>query len=118
MGLVEDLEEASRQLPLQVREVLPGDLELVVSGSTWSLTILCPMQLRTPSAVFEWDSQGLADAVWELIGLNLEAIEAVRGNPLFKFEGGYVIAVRADTDFDPWVLRVPGLILVGTMPRE
>jgi hypothetical protein len=28
-------------------------------------------------------------------------------------DGGIRIEVHADTDLDPWVLRLPGLIIVG-----
>jgi hypothetical protein len=34
-------------------------------------------------------------------------------DPVFVFDNDIRLTVRADTDLDPWVLRLPGLIVVG-----
>jgi hypothetical protein len=39
-------------------------------------------------------------------------------DPVFHFEGGFTLALHADTDLDPWVLSFPAteLVLVGRAP--
>lgn len=118
MSVTAALTDASDALPLRVREVIPSSTNFVVSGIDWNLMVMCPVRFWTREAVLGWESSDLEDRLWDLVGQQLESIQVVHGDPVFGFSGGYKIEVFADTDIDPWVLRVPGSIVVGQIPER
>lgn len=110
------LAPALSALPLRVREVLPETTNFVVSGDGWRLLVMCPVRYRTPHDVLGWESEDLQDRLWDLIGQDLVAIDVRHGDPVFRFSNGYAIEVFADAAVDPWVLHVPGVVIVGEIP--
>lgn len=117
MSVGEALLEAAAVLPLRVREVETASTNFVAWGAEWNLMVMCPMRFRTPEAVFGWESEDLSDRLWDLIGHDLTDIRAADKDPVLTFSGGYVLELFADTDLDPWVLHVPGIVVVGAIPE-
>jgi hypothetical protein len=104
--------------PLRVRKIVYLDPVLTLVGDDWSLSLRCPWQLRHSGAVLTtWDRDDAEDVAAGLVGASIESASYARsGNPkdpAFQISGGLSLEVAADTDLDPWVMRVPGGIFVG-----
>lgn len=107
-------------LPLLVKEIDYSDPSFVLIGDGWSLSLLCPWRVRRGRDLwFSWSSDNVADLVWELVGLNIEnARTDDRGDPTFELSGNLALDVFPDSDFDPWVMRLPNKTLVGQVSRS
>ncbi len=104
--------------PLRIEEILYWDPVLTLLGENWSLSLVCPWQLRHGDTVLTaWDEDDVEDVAWDLIGASIESASyAPSGNPkdpAFQISGGLSLEVEADTDLDPWSMRVPGGIFIG-----
>ena len=82
---------------------------------------MCPWEIRGPDGGFTWESESIEDEVWELVGhslLSVSAMDVDLVDPVFDLSGGISIRVSADTDLDPWTLRLPHVVLVGRQGAE
>lgn len=107
----------SRQLPLKVDSVEVEDPIVTLIGAVWSLSLACPWELLDSEVVLTaWDRSDAGDAIWDLVGRELVDVQRARNfvDPIFRFCGDIDLAIAADTDLDPWVLRVAGRTFVGT----
>lgn len=103
-------------LPLLVRGVEVNDPILTLYGEEWSLTVMCPWTLTGSGFVTSWESENIEDDAWSLIGLSIVAVSAVHPSaidPIFVLEGDVELAIHADTDYDPWALTLPDVVIVG-----
>lgn len=108
-------EQLAGVVPLQVREVEFDDPLVTIFGADWSLNLSCPWDLVTTQGTVGWEDPRLEDAVWDLVGLWLRRIGwSDDGNPIFVFDQDYRVVVHAETDIDPWALRVPDFVFVGS----
>jgi hypothetical protein len=113
--------EIVRSLPLAVRGVEVTDPVITVFGDEWSLTVMCPWVLTGPEDSISWESEQIEDKIWDLIGLSIVSVSATDPDvtdPVFHFEGGFELAIHADTDIDPWSLALPQLVVVGRAARR
>jgi hypothetical protein len=112
--MTDDVAEALRaDLPQQIRGVEVNDPVLTLYGDGWSLTLMCPWTVDGPDGRFDWESESIEDQAWELVGHSLQAVSPTEVDPVFEFSGGLSIRVSADTDLDPWTLRLPHVLVVG-----
>lgn len=103
-------------LPLRIDEVSYSDPVLGLSGDGWWLSLMCPWLVTGPDLRYSWDSDTVEDDAWDLVGHSIVAVsfaEDVTVDPVFEIEGGISLAVRADSDWDPWTMQVPGLVVIG-----
>lgn len=106
----------SAALPLVVQGMEVNDPVVTLYGDEWSLTIMCPWTLQGPGVEIDWESGSIEAVVPTLMGRALEfvsAAEHITVDPTFHFSGSVELAVRADTDLDPWALAVPGIVVTG-----
>lgn len=105
--------EINSELPVRVAELSYNDPFLTVFGSGWSLNLACPWKGTIASPEVSWDDDDVEDLAWELIGTGLISVDdGAPGEIDFRFTDA-VLHVRPDTDLDPWVLRLPGVVAVG-----
>lgn len=116
-----DVREAvASLLPLQLEHVDYNDPMVVLSGPGWSLSIACPWRLmRADKLATSYGDEGAAEVVAALAGGEVVALESVAadrasGDLRVTLSNAAVIELFADTDLDPWVLRLPDQTLVGT----
>ena len=112
--MTDDVAEAIRtDLPRQVRGLEVNDPVLTLYGDDWSLTLMCPWKVEGPGGGFGWESESIEDDAWELVGQSLLSVSPTDVDPVFELSGGFSITVSADTDLDPWTLRLPHVLVVG-----
>jgi len=107
----------SARLPLAIEQATYADPVLAFAGPDWSLSIACPWRLRGEDGVISAFGAHDAEArVSSLAGGELIGISATGelGDPIFELSGGLQLEVFADTDLDPWVMRLPSHTFVGT----
>ncbi|HWM56964.1 MAG TPA: hypothetical protein VNO83_03935 [Pseudonocardia sp.] len=108
---------AQAALPRTIRGIEFNDPVLSMHGEEWSLALMCPWRIDGPGRSYTWESETIEDDAWDLSGHSLVAVSSDSPDivdPVFVLDGGIRIEVHADTDLDPWVLRLPGgLIIVG-----
>lgn len=107
----------SAALPLVVGGIDVNDPVLTLYGDEWSLSVVCPWRLQGPGVEIDWESASIEAVVLTLMGRTLESVSAAEDitlDPTFHFSGSVELAVRADTDLDPWALAVPGIVVTGT----
>ncbi len=113
---LEDL--VARSLPLRIGRVDVNDPVVSLSGEGWFLSIACPWDLVGPDVVFDWETDPFDEVLQKLVGTSLQSVTAegeLLVDPVFHFDSGISIVVRADSDLDPWVFRIQGIVLVGRM---
>lgn len=107
--------EINAGLPVTVAELEYSDPILTIFGMEWSLSLRCPWSGVIASRQVSWEDDYVEDRAWDLIGTNLITVEdGVAGEIKFRFSNA-ILHVHADTDIDPWVLRLPRLIAIGQM---
>jgi hypothetical protein len=120
--MTDDVAEAIRtDLPRQVRGLEVNDPVLTLYGDDWSLTLMCSWKVEGPGGGFGWESESIEDEAWELVGRSLLSVSPTDVDPVFQLSGGFSITVFADTDLDPWTLRLPHALVVGrhaTAPND
>lgn len=99
-------------LPVRVDGVEVQDPILTLYGEGWALTIACPWQGTIGGRALSWEDGDLEDRSWDLVGEELVAVRQDGPAVEFRFSTGTLIA-SADTDMDPWVLELPGGLVVG-----
>jgi hypothetical protein len=108
-------------LPLRIAEVAYSDPTVSLLGRQWSLTLVCRWRLESPTGPwFSWDDDHVEDLVWELAGHSITGVERRESSddPVFLLDGGLRLVVIADTDPDPWILRLADLVIVGGRAAE
>ncbi len=99
-------------LPVRIDGVEVQDPILTLFGEGWALTIACPWEGTIGGRALTWEDDDLEDRCWDLIGQDLVALRQEGPAVEFEFSTGTLIAT-ADTDVDPWVLQLPGGLVVG-----
>jgi hypothetical protein len=99
-------------LPVRVEGIEVQDPVLVLFGEQWSLTVACPWSGTVRGRDLSWEDDDVEDRAWDLVGEELTSVQQEGRSIRFGFSGGTLL-VTPDTDLDPWVLRLPGGLLVG-----
>lgn len=99
-------------LPVRVRGTEVQDPILTLFGEGWALTIACPWEGSIGGRALYWEDDDIEDRSWDLVGEDLLAVRQVGPAVEFEFSAGSLIATP-DTDLDPWVLSLPGGLMVG-----
>lgn len=99
-------------LPVRVRGVEVQDPVLTLFGDEWSFTIACPWEGEIGGRAVSWEDDDLEGRAWDLVGAELVSVRQEGAVARFGFSAGFLL-VSPDTDVDPWVLRLPGGLLVG-----
>ena len=103
-------------MPLEVREVQYNDPVLSISGDGWWLTLMCPWLIRGRNGQYSWEVDEVEDKVWDLIGHSIVSVSfdsGVEVDPTFEFDGEISLEICADSDWEPWTMQVPGLVVIG-----
>lgn len=101
-------------LPVRVKGVEVQDPILTLFGEGWGLTIACPWEGTISGHALSWEDDDIEDRSWGLVGEDLVAVRQDGPAVEFEFSSGTLI-VTPDTDVDPWVLELPGGLVVGRM---
>jgi len=101
-------------LPARVQGVEVQSPVLTVFGEQWSLTIACPWEGEVGGRALSWEDDDIVERAWNLVGEDLLAVLQDGSAVRFEFSAGTLI-VTPDTDTDPWVLQLPGGLLVGSI---
>jgi hypothetical protein len=107
----------SAYLPLAIEEARYADPVLTLAGPEWSLSVVCPWRLRGEDGLITGFAHDDAEScVVSLRGGNIVGVRATGelGDPIFDLSGGTRLEVFADTDVDPWVMRLATHTFVGT----
>ena len=99
-------------LPGRVQGVEVQDPILTLFGEGWALTIACPWEGTIGGRAVSWEDGEIEDRSWDLVGEDLVAVRQSGSAVQFEFTAGR-LTVTPDTDADPWVLELPGGLLVG-----
>lgn len=108
-------DQVAGSLPLRVDGVIVNDPVVSLRGEGWFLAIACPWDLVGSGVEFDWETDSFGDCTL-LVCANLRTVTAedeLLVDPIFHFDNGLSIVLRADSDFDPWVFSIPGIVLVG-----
>ncbi|WP_461165380.1 hypothetical protein [Arthrobacter sp. R4-81] len=103
-------------LPLTILRFNVNDPIVNLSGESWSLTLMCPWTVDRPGTRFSWESDNLEEKIQGLIGLRITGFESDNDqliDPIFILDDGSRIHIFADTDFDPWTMGLPEMMLIG-----
>jgi hypothetical protein len=106
--------------PLRIDEVDYVEPTVTLMGRDWSLAVTCPWRLvRGSTTLVAWNDTTVADQIWELVGT---AVIDVRtwsthhpNDPAFVLTSSDRVELEADSDLDPWVLRLPDRTFVGSI---
>jgi hypothetical protein len=105
--------DATAHLPLRVRDVEVQDPVILLAGESWSLLVACPWEITGDGINVSWLSHDVEDAAWDMVGRDLLAVTGGLVDPVFHFSSATTLTVHADSDLDPWVLSLPGIVYVG-----
>lgn len=107
-------------LPLRVDGLEFNGPVVVLTGPNWSLSIVCPWRLIRGSAlVTSIEDPGAEARLRELVGATIidvgtQADRETARDPVFVFADGARLELFADTDLDPWVMRLSDKTFVGS----
>jgi hypothetical protein len=108
-------------LPLHVDRAEYEYPTLTLGGEGWSLSCICVWRWVNPEGrVVTGESPDACDLVWDLVGDEIAAVDWVGPaslglDPRFRLTSGGSLDLLSDATFDTWVMRAPGVILVGPM---
>jgi hypothetical protein len=75
--------------------------------------------LRGGSVALCWDDDVVADEIWELVGHSITEVRSRSSDhpndPVLVLTGSYMLEIEADSDLDPWVLRLRGHTFAGSL---
>lgn len=105
-------------LPLRIVAIDYSDPSVSFIGSKWALSLVCPWRVvQAGERLFAWDDADVADALVELIEQSIVEVRQRSSeapwDPVFILSNGFEIEIFADSDLDPWVLRLPDQTFVG-----
>jgi hypothetical protein len=119
--MIDEVHEVlSPLLPLRLEEVEYNDPMVVLVGPGWSLSVACPWRLmRHGRLLTSYGDDGAAVILDRLVGnavVGFDAGDPSRspGDIRIALDDGATLDVFADTDLDPWVLRLPDQTFIGT----
>lgn len=104
--------ELLQTLPRRVLGVEVQDPILTLYGEQWSLTVFGPWEGTLHGRTLVWEEDDLEDWSWDLIGQDLLTVREEDTLIRFEFSAGSLV-VTSDSDWEPWVLRLPAGVLVG-----
>ena len=61
-----------------------------------------------------WEDDDVEDRAWDLVGMELMSVDNGSAGEIDFHLTEATLRVRPDSDLDPWVLRLPSYIAVGT----
>lgn len=111
-------------LPLHITRCELIDYGLHLGGSEWYLNATCPYTITVAERRYSDDSapSELKNLSSRLIGMTLTTIESNddMDDPSVFLDDGTRISLTADPidSYEPWTMRVPGILLVGSSPAE
>jgi hypothetical protein len=110
---------AAAHLPVRVVTAEWSNDALVLAGDGWSATVNCPWRVsRRGVMLVSRDSKDAEDRVWDLVGHDVVDVVAQSSvspaDPAVVFSGGLALEVFSDTAIDPWVMRFPEMVFVGS----
>ena len=111
-------------LPLRIARCELIDYSLHIGGVEWHLNATCPYTIATAEGYFSDDSalSELEELSSRLIGATVTAVESNgdMDDPTFSLDDGVRISLTADPNdpYEPWTMRVPGILLIGSSPSE
>ncbi|GAA3589414.1 hypothetical protein GCM10022198_11630 [Klugiella xanthotipulae] len=118
-------EVLTKALPLRISQAnsVP-DPTLWMAGADWSFYFICPWLLKGPNIKIDRYNDKLesinerelnASDLSFLIGRDIYEVSSDENlvDAVFYISGGVELAIHTDTDLDPWVIRIPGITLVG-----
>ena len=114
---VDPVDTLRGSLPLKIDVVeAVTDPVLTIGGEGWWLTIVCPWFIEGEALSTSWLSERYEDEVWDLVGHSIVSFEAGPDlvDPIFQLTGGLELKITADSDLDPWSLRLPDMVFVGS----
>jgi hypothetical protein len=117
--MIEELSTlVSLQGPFKVVDVDHADPTVTLAGEGWSLSITCPWRLLlNGDIVVNWEDVKSIDEIWNLVGHSIIGVRSKStsevNDPVLVLTGGFLLEISADSDLDPWVLRLPGQTFVG-----
>ncbi len=114
--MIDLVAELDNHLPLRIDSAQFSMDCLSLRGSEWSLTIHCPWRFTSGTSLwFSWSDDNAVDLVKQLENHNIVRTRMIDNgtDPAFLTSLGPELQLFADTDWDPWVLRVPDTIYVG-----
>lgn len=109
-------------VPLWIVEIEHNDPAVVLSGEDWSLSIVCPWRVSKAGVlVCAFGDPGAESRMKSLVGAKIVAVRGQSAvheewDPAFEIADGFTLEVFADTDQDPWVMRLPEQTFVGAAP--
>ncbi|PKZ62928.1 hypothetical protein CYJ73_24510 [Gordonia terrae] len=118
------LEIVRYALPLHITRCELTDYSLHLGGSEWHLNATCPYTITVAERRYSDDSAPgeLKNLSRRLIGMTLATIESNddMDDPSVFLDDGTRISLTADPNdsYEPWTMRVPGILLVGGSPAE
>ncbi|MGW9263141.1 hypothetical protein [Gordonia terrae] len=118
------LEIVRYALPLHITRCDLTDHSLHLGGSEWHLNATRPYTITVAERRYSDDSAlgELKNLSSRLIGMTLTTIESNddMDDPSVFLDDGTRISVTADPNdsYEPWTMRVPGILLVGSSPAE
>ncbi|RMI14432.1 hypothetical protein [Cellulomonas triticagri] len=99
-------------LPLPVEGVEIQSPILTLFGREWNLTVACPWRGRIGSRDLDWEDDDMESVARDLIDSDLVAVRQVGASVEFAFSRGTLTATP-DSNLDPWVMALPGGLMVG-----
>ena len=122
--MIAAMREAVRQLGgLTIERATFEDPVLSLGGTGWSLNCVSAWRLidRSGTLVVGWSDSRAPSVVAQLVGQRIVDLDRQgvlsEFDPALSLSGGDVLEVFADHPVDPWVLRLPDMIFVGS-PSE
>ena len=125
------LDIALSALPLHITfAAIEPDPILTISGKEWGSNYMCDWLITGPDTYIDRynnndvvtpdDEILTSEDVKFLLGRDIIGITSTPDmiNPTFHLSGGIDLITYADTDIDPWMLDVPGMVLVGSVGRD
>ncbi|WP_187978208.1 hypothetical protein [Mycetocola sp. JXN-3] len=119
-----DIVESALPLRITYANMAP-DPFLTLSGDGWGSNYTCPWVLRGPGILIDPEArdeltdenQITNDDIAFLIGREIIGITSGPDmiDPILHITGGISLEVTADTFVDPWMIRLPDIVIVGTM---
>jgi hypothetical protein len=109
---------------LRIEAVQFDDPVVVLVGTEWSVSIVCPWRLmRGEAVVTSIDDPNAGASLNELVGIEIVdvisgASAEVSNDPVFILGDGTRLEILADTDLDPWTVRLSDQTFVGSRPAE
>jgi hypothetical protein len=104
----------SRELPVRVTGVEVQDPVIVLFGDGWSLSVACPWRGVVAELPITWLDDDIEDRIWDVVGEDLISVQNEGRDVRFVFTRSVIVATP-DVDLDPWVLALPGNVVVGSV---